>query len=258
MNLVELTWQQMQALDRDIPVVFPIAAIEQHGLHLPLWTDSLLLGEIVKRVSDQMSSHVLIAPLMWLGNSHHHLDFPGTLSASPRTYLDLLVGLAENMLHHGFRRIAFLNGHGGNDVPGRQAIFELRQKFRQRKDLLLLMGTYWGLGRSAEPMSLEPKSSVTFQQNEMGHACEWETSMVMRIAPQLVGDYQSAVAIPTGIGFEPGNRGWVTQDRSDVGHIGWPQHASVEKGEALFQRFTSDVCSWLIRAVEWDGSSWDG
>ena len=51
MNLVELTWKQIQALDRDTPVVFPIAAIEQHGHHLPVWTDSLLLGEIVKRVS---------------------------------------------------------------------------------------------------------------------------------------------------------------------------------------------------------------
>ena len=258
MNLVELTWKQIQALDRDTPVVFPIAAIEQHGHHLPVWTDSLLLGEIVKRVSEQMSSQVLFAPLMWLGNSHHHLDFPGTLSASPRTYLDLLVGLAENMLHHGFRRIAFLNGHGGNDVPGRQAIFELRQMHRNRSDLLLLMGTYWGLDRSADARSAEPPSTLTFQQNEMGHACEWETSMVMRIAPQLVGDYQSASPIPPGIGFEPGNRGWVTQDRSKIGHIGWPQDASVEKGEALFQRFTGDVCHWLKRAVEWDGSSWDG
>ena len=205
MNLVELTWKQIQALDRDTPVVFPIAAIEQHGYHLPVWTDSLLLGEIVKRVTERLPTQVLFAPLMWLGNSHHHLDFHGTLSAAPRTYLDLLVGLADNMLHHGFRRIVFLNGHGGNDVPGRQAI-----------------------------------------------------SMVMRIAPHLVGDYLSADPIPHGRGFEPGNRGWVTQDRSDIGHIGWPQQASVQKGEALLDRFSTDVTRWLERVVDWDGSSWDG
>jgi len=258
MNLVELSWKQIQALDRDTPVVFPIAAIEQHGHHLPVWTDSLLLGEIARRVSEQLSTQVLFAPLMWLGNSHHHLDFNGTLSAAPRTYLDLLVGLADNMLHHGFRRIVFLNGHGGNDVPGKQAIFELRQTYRKRSDLLLLMGTYWSLNHSADSSTLEVMPKLAFQQTEMGHACEWETSMVMRIAPHLVGDYQSAEPIPHGRGFEPGNRGWVTQDRSDIGHIGWPQQATVEKGEALFHRFSNDVIRWLQRAIAWDGSSWGG
>jgi len=258
MNVIELSWKQIQSLDRDTPVVFPIAAIEQHGHHLPVSTDSLLLEEVVRRVSERMSTNVLFAPLMWLGNSHHHLDFNGTLSAAPRTYLDLLVGLAENMLHHGFRRIVFLNGHGGNDVPGRQAIFELRQIHRKRQDLLLLLGTYWALPSPLEKMKSDGMPELTFQQTEMGHACEWETSMVMRVAPQLVGDYQSAQPVPHGKGFEPGNRGWVTQDRSTIGYIGWPHLASVEKGEALFQRFSNDVTHWLQRAVDWNGSSWDG
>ena len=141
MNLSDLPWPKIQELAPDTPVVVPIAALEQHGLHLPVFTDSLLLGEVVRRVSLQMESQVLFAPLMWLGNSDHHLDFCGTLSASPRTYLDLLNGLVENFIQHGFRRIVFVNGHGGNDVPGKQAIFEVRQKHRQRDDLLLLMGT---------------------------------------------------------------------------------------------------------------------
>ena len=79
--------------------MFPVAALEQHGHHLPVFTDSLLLGEIVRRVSGNRSGdRVLFAPLMWLGNSDHHLDFAGTLSAAPRVYLDLLNGLAENFL----------------------------------------------------------------------------------------------------------------------------------------------------------------
>ena len=93
MNLSDLPWPKIQELAPDTPVVVPIAALEQHGLHLPVFTDSLLLGEVVRRVSLQMESQVLFAPLMWLGNSDHHLDFCGTLSASPRTYLDLLGGL---------------------------------------------------------------------------------------------------------------------------------------------------------------------
>src|SRR5437867_2004199 len=123
MQLSDLNWPAIQALNKDTPVVFPVGAVEQHGLHLPLFTDSLLLGEIMRRAAERLDGRVLFAPLLWLGNSDHHLDFPGTLSAPPRAYLDLLGGLLENFIPHGFRRLAFINGHGGNEVPGRQAVF---------------------------------------------------------------------------------------------------------------------------------------
>src|SRR5437667_5881992 len=98
MQLSDLKWPDIAALSRDVPVVVPIAALEQHGRHMPLFTDSLLLGEVVRRVKEPLGSRVLFTPLMWLGNSHHHLDFPGTLSASPRVYLDMLIDLAENLI----------------------------------------------------------------------------------------------------------------------------------------------------------------
>ena len=69
---------------------------------------------------------MLFAPMMWLGNSEHHLDFAGTMSAAPRVYLDLLRDLVENFLFHNFTRIVLINGHGGNIVPSQQAVFELR------------------------------------------------------------------------------------------------------------------------------------
>jgi creatinine amidohydrolase len=177
---------------------------------------------------------------------------PGTLSAAPRTYLDLLEGLAENFLKHGFRRLVFLNGHGGNDVPGRQAVFELRQKHRDRSDLLLLLATYWSLG--ARPWESDP----AIEQREMGHACEWETSMILRLDPRLVGDHRAVPPVPFGKGFEPAVRGWVTQDRSVPGHIGSPHLATTEKGEALFRAFSADVEALLGRMIAWDGRSWNG
>src|SRR4029077_14742138 len=100
-----MTWPQVQALPKTTPVVVPIAALEQHGRHMPLFTDSLLLGEVVRRVGGTMEERVLFVPLVWLGNSHHHLDFPGTMSASPRVYLDLLTDLVDNLIVHGFQRI---------------------------------------------------------------------------------------------------------------------------------------------------------
>src|SRR6516165_2851933 len=102
MQLTDQTWPAVQAFDKNAPVVFPVAALEQHGRHLPLFTDSLLLGEVVRRVAERVGDRVLFAPLQWLGNSDHHLDFPGTLSAPPRVYLDLLAGLLENFISHGF------------------------------------------------------------------------------------------------------------------------------------------------------------
>lgn len=249
MNLVELTWPAVASLSPDTPVVIPVAALEQHGHHLPVFTDSLLLGEIVRRVEPRCGERVLFAPLQWLGNSDHHLDFPGTLSAAPRVYLDLLHSLAENFLRHGFRRLVFLNGHGGNDIPGRQVVFELRQRHRDRIDLLLLFATYWALGD-------EPVNGLV--QREMGHACEWETSMMLRLHPTLVGDYASASSIEPGRPFLPAARGWTTRDRSGPGHIGHPQAATAEKGEYLLGRFADDVTALLERVIAWDGCSWNG
>src|SRR3954469_16539191 len=146
MQLTDLTSPAVAALSKDTPVVFPVAALEQHGKHLPLFTDSMLLGEIVRRAAERLGSRVLLAPLLWLGNSDHHLDFPGTLSAPPRTYLDLLGGLMENFIQHGFRRLVFINGHGRNERPGQQAVFEAGRRHRERSDHLLLFATYWNRG----------------------------------------------------------------------------------------------------------------
>jgi creatinine amidohydrolase len=253
MQLAEMKAPAVKELSKDIPVIIPVAALEQHGQHLPLFTDSMLLGEIIKRTADAIKDRALFAPLFWLGNSDHHLDFSGTLSASPRTYLDLLGDLIENFIYHGFKRIVIINGHGGNEVPGRQAIFEKRQKFRNRSDLLLLFGTYWHLGSRAQ--ELDP----SLQQSQMGHACEWETSMILRIAPQLVSEYRNLRTEEFGDAFEPAHRAWVTQDRSILlGHIGSPQLASAEKGERLFQIFTNDVISMVERVIKWNGHSWNG
>lgn len=251
MELLEMTWPQVAALPKDTPAVVPIAALEQHGRHMPLFTDSLLLGEVVRRSKEALKGRVLFTPLLWLGNSHHHLDFPGTLSASPRVYLDVLIDLAENLLTHGFRRLVFLNGHGGNIVPAQQALFELRQKTRDRPDLLLLSTTYWTLG--GKPNEIDP----SMRQTQMGHACEWETSMMLRLAPHLVGELRDVPEVPFGKGFAPGHRAWITKERTEPGHIGDPAHASAEKGELLFRTFAGDVVAYLERVIAWNGTEWD-
>jgi creatinine amidohydrolase len=172
------------------------------------------------------------------------------MSASPRLYLDLLNDLAENLLTHGFRRIVFLNGHGGNSTPGKQAVFEIRQRHRTREDLLLLFATYWDHGKPNQSRS-------DLVQTQMGHACEWETSMILRLAPHLVKDLRSVEPVEFGFAFEPAYRGWITKDRTAPGHIGQPNVANSEKGEALFQCFSKGVENFLEQVIAWDGCSWD-
>ncbi len=252
MELTDLSWSQVDKLPREMPVLIPIAALEQHGHHMPLFTDSLLLGEVVRRVKESLADRVLFAPLMWLGNSEHHLDFPGTMTASPRVYLDLLRDMAENFLFNGFKRVMFLNGHGGNMVPSQQAVFELRQKHRARTDLLLIASTYWMLG--SEPNACHPD----IKQPHMGHACEWETSMMLAIRPELVQNLETVEPVEFGNPFQPASRGWITKDRTPTGHIGDPRYATADKGEALFSRFSGDVVTFLDRVIQWDGESWSG
>lgn len=252
MLLADLTWPAVQSLAPDTPIVFPVAALEQHGRHMPVFTDSLLLGEITRRAHERLAERVLFAPLMWLGNSDHHLDFAGTLSARPRVYLDLLNGLIDDFVRHGFRRIVIVNGHGGNDVPGKQAVFEARQRYRDQPNQLLLFATYWNL--VAEPHKAHPD----LQQTRMGHACEWETSMVLRLRPELVMDLDRTENVPFGNPFEPASRGWVMPDRSVPGHVGDPRGATAEKGEALFATFSNGLVSLLERVLAWDGKSWEG
>jgi creatinine amidohydrolase len=160
--------------------------------------------------------------------------------------------LLENFIQHGFRRLVFVNGHGGNDVPGRQTVFEARQRHRQRDDLLLLFATYWDLG--VKPWESDP----LLQQRRMGHACEWETSMLLRLAPQLVGEIRHLKPVEARNVFEPAARGWITRERTVPGHIGSPHLATAEKGETLFRVFAGDVVALLERVLAWDGKGWDG
>ena len=244
-----LTTHDVAQLDRDIPVVIPVAAVEQHASHLPLATDSLLLAEVINRASRDCDGEALFIPLMWLGNSHHHLDFAGTLSADSRTWMDLLSGTIDNLLYHGFRRILVVNGHGGNNVPVSQCLFEQRQKNRGQSNLLFLNSCYWLLG---EPQATD----FRWAQSEMGHACEWETSMMLCLESGLVGEFNELPDVSMDPSFSPAERSWLTQDRSVNGYIGMPRQASSEKGEALFECFSAGLVDLLKKMRDWDGASW--
>jgi len=114
MDLIELSWPAVAALSKDTPVVFPIAALEQHGHHLPVFTDSMLLGEIIRRTAERFAQNILFTPLMWLGNSHHHLDFSGTLTAADDLPIANIRRLAQ-------QRVEMVGQHGKNETEAATA-----------------------------------------------------------------------------------------------------------------------------------------
>jgi creatinine amidohydrolase len=89
----------------------------------------------------------------------------------------------------------------------------------------------------------------------MGHACEWETSMILHLAPRLVGDLSQIEPVRAAMPFEPAAQGWITKERSEPGHIGDPRRATAPKGQTLFEHFSQDVVTFLERVIAWDGRS---
>ena len=113
-------------------VVAPIAACEQHGPHLPVFTDTILAAAVAEGVERALADRVLLLPDLWLGASDHHLPFGGTLTATLPTYEQMLVELLTPLLRDGFRRVLILNGHGGNIDPLRVALRRLDRAFPAR------------------------------------------------------------------------------------------------------------------------------
>ena len=219
-----------------------MAALEQHGHHMPVFTDSLLVGEIVRRAEATLHDRVLFAPLMWLGNSEHHLDFPGTMSAAPRAYLDLLDDMVENFLTHGFRRIVLVNGHGGNNVPGQQAMFEVRQRHRKRDDLLLLFASYWALGAPAARGRSVDRAAGDGPRLRVGNVDDAGAAAGAggRLSQRRSRSTRASRSSRRSAAGSP-------RTAAPPGHIGDPRVATAAKGETLLKLFTADVVNLLTR-----------
>ena len=137
----ELSWPQLQQTDKNIPVVIPLGACEQHGPHLPILSDIVKVDVITERINHILGEQVIILPTLWLGSSHHHKDFPGTISVLPSMYSQITKQIATSILQAGFRRLYFIIGHGGNRVPTSQALTELVCQSDQADNAYLTMGS---------------------------------------------------------------------------------------------------------------------
>lgn len=176
-RLDQLTRDELAELAPTATVVVPLGSTEQHGPHLPVCTDTAIVSELAELAVTEAAASVpaVVAPTMPFGFAHHHLPFGGTVSIGMLTYLEVLTDIGASLHASGFRRLAFLNGHGGNDAAIR-AVGD-RLVFERGLDLHVAGTSYWTCAAAA---LADPDLDVG---PVPGHAGGFETSCMLAIAP---------------------------------------------------------------------------
>ena len=253
MILDELTWPEVEALDRArvLPVCV-LAATEQHSLHLPLCTDRLIGSEVVQRAEHRLPETLLLLPPLAVGCSAHHLGFAGSLSIRHSTMLAAIEDLARSIHRHGFRKLLFINSHGGNHAA---MVVAIQQLLETLPDLSVAGASYWSL---AVPALAELRESTL---GGMGHACELETSILLRIRPDLVrmerAEQDGAFSPSRFFGHEMLKAAPVATARpfrefTRHGGYGNPTVATAEKGERFLEAIVDAV---VALSLEFTGHS---
>ena len=244
-NFAYLTWKQVDALPRETTLlVLPTAAIEQHGHHLPLATDTLinnlLLGRALSRISSELPIYAL--PPVCYGKSNEHLGFPGTLSVSAQTFLAVVRDIGASVAAGGFKKLVLYNTHGGNtslvDVLAR----DLRADFGLRTFSL-----FGSPGAAFEGVSPQ-------ERNYGFHAGEIETAYLLHAVPELVhtdeytANYIARVDKPELLRPEgsSANFAWLTRDIAPSGVLGDPSAATAENGERWSHEASVRIAEILV------------
>ena len=234
MLLYDLTSPQVSELDRSTVVVIPFGSVEQHSLHLPLGTDSIIGEAIAHRLEQELPEQVLLLPMTWLGCSRHHMDFAGSLTAEIETFIDVGEQLVSSMAEHGFRNFILLNSHGGN--TNKVSLMAEKLRYKLGPAVKVVAVTYWHL------ISEEIQTIRETPIGGMGHSGELETSVMLVVRPELVRkDLIDPDGLESASKFE-GRDLFVSgkvavakpfKEMTRHGGIGDPRKASREKGEKI-------------------------
>jgi len=173
----QLTTTAFKNIDRATPVVLPISATEQHGPHLPLATDRIIGEYFCNQLHNTIPDDVLILPSLSIGYSEHHMDFAGTLTINHSTAIQQAEQILNSCHRHGFKNFIILNSHGGNQGWGQVLMEKAGNEF---SDAQLVLVTWWKL--AAKKLI----NISTTGAGGVGHAGEFETSLLLHINPNLV------------------------------------------------------------------------
>lgn len=235
---VDLTSQDLLSLDATRTVaVLPLGATEQHGPHLPLSVDTVLVEGVIQAALKNLSDNdpVWILPTQSVGLSTEHTAFAGTLSLSPQTVLQQWCDIGASVARAGVKKILLFNAHGGHvglmDVVARE--------LRAQHGLLVYSSSWYQL-----PLDESVMARFSPEEHRFGiHAGDIETSMMLALAPELVrmdlaqnfvsASQGRAAHYPVLGNGRSAKLGWHIQDYNPQGAVGNASAATPEKGHAL-------------------------
>ncbi len=242
--LHELTREEVRAVAPATLLILPLGATEQHGPHLPVATDTLVIEHLARAAAVEAANRipVLVAPTMPFGSSHHHLPFGGTMSLSTETFFRAIYDLGESLITGGFRRIFILNGHGGNDDLIRVVARDLALKYPVDIAAASYPTVAWDALEQAQ---------AHLAGRVPGHSGAFETSLVLALRADLVQEprpRRDQPPDPVAPNFYHGpyraerHGAWQTID----GYTDSPERATADRGSAYFAAMVPAVAAAFV------------
>lgn len=244
----EMTAREFARLPPDTVAVLPVAAVEQHGPHLPVCVDACLNAAVIERALARLPAAlpVTVLPMQAVGKSDEHLAFPGTLSLSATTLLRVWTELGECVHRAGVRRLVLFNSHGGQP----QLMDIVARELRVRLGMFVVCASSYALGGRAGRFGPgEDRHGI--------HGGASETSQMLVLRPDLVQmqhardfvprtvaierDYELLRAEGAGVGF-----GWQTQDLHPEGACGDATRADADLGAQILD----EAADALVRLLD--------
>ncbi|MEO6367691.1 MAG: creatininase family protein [Steroidobacteraceae bacterium] len=239
------TTSELSALDPERSIaLLPVAAVEQHGPHLPLGTDALINAALVDALLAHDCPGLLVLPALDVGHSLEHGSFAGTLSIAAEPLLAAWEDIGRSVANTGVRKLVILNTHGGNTPLVQLAALRLRAA----QQMLVVRANYFAFG--------SPAGLFAAEELQHGfHAGEMETSLMMHLHPQLVrraalADFD---ALPRRMAAhnqllgpeKPVGFGWLSQDLHPEGVCGNALGADAARGAILFEHLLASLVTLL-------------
>ena len=245
-------------------IIVPIASLEQHGPHLPLYTDTVTAVEMSRRVAEMIG--VLHTPPIWMGYSPQHMHRPGmgrgTITMRSSTVLAIMYDTARSLIHHGFNRIIFMNGHGSNI----KIVDPILRKLRYETGALIsfvkpYMERYYGILEGL--MENPPEETPGWHASELETAQDlaWNEEFVRmdrakhtkaHIPEFLPSTFAKKDGMPD-VEFQGYTYFTFPMDHHEFiesGVIGNPLRATKEKGEESFRRLSEHVAKGILELME--------
>lgn len=223
MELQELSWTDVRDQAFDVALL-PVGSTEQHGPHNPLGVDAIAARELAHEACDR--TEAICLPSIEIGVAEHHRNFNGTLFVSSDTLRDYVYETLESLSYHDIDRVIVVNGHGGNHAALEQAC----SKITRHGDLFAVLWE-WFKTRDVD----------------IGHGGEFETSMMLYLANELVKEPVKGDAESWGKYVSGASVAYDTDEFTENGITGDARRASIETGKEIFNESLQE----LVELIDW-------